>query len=247
MATRHLSIHIGTAGWSYDHWQGVFYPAHMPASHRLEYYAQQLRCVEVNSSFYHLPDRQTLQHWFDSTPDHFRFAVKASRYITHMKKLRDPEKTVPPLLDRLATLGNKLGPVLFQLPPHWHFNAERLEGFLAVLRPGIRYAFEFRDHSWLNEQSYDLLSRHAAAFCIYELDGFLSPRPVTGDFVYVRLHGPDGAYQGSYDEHTLARWADVFSGWARTGKRVYCYFDNDQCGYAVQNALRLQAMLAAGE
>ena len=212
----------------------------------LEYYARQFCCVEINSTFYHLPDRQTLQHWYDSTPDNFRFAVKASRYITHIKKLRDPENTVPALLDRLATLGDKLGPVLFQLPPRWHFNAERLGDFLDTLSNEFRYAFEFRDQSWLNEQTYALLSRHAVAFCIYELDGFLAPKQVTSDFVYVRLHGPDGAYQGSYDEVTLANWAAALSTWTGNGQAVYCYFDNDQCGYAVQNALRLQAMTATG-
>ncbi len=240
-------IHIGTSGWSYDHWHGVFYPAHTATTRMLAYYAQHLQCVEINSSFYHLPERKTLQQWYDSTPDDFRFAVKASRYITHMKKLRDPEETVPPLLERLAILGDKLGPVLFQLPPHWHFNGERLGAFLDSLGDKFRYAFEFRDQSWLNEQTYALLTQHGAAFCIYELDGFLSPRQVTTDFIYVRLHGPDGPYQGSYDEQTLAGWAAACSTWSRNAQDVYCYFDNDQDGYAVQNALRLQALTASGK
>jgi uncharacterized protein YecE (DUF72 family) len=237
-------IHIGTSGWSYDHWKGPFYPAQLPGNRMLDYYAQRLHSVEINSSFYRLPQPQTLQHWYDSTPDDFHFTVKASRYITHMKKLREPQKTLPDLLERVSSLGDKLGPILFQLPPHWHFNGKRLGDFLATLSNEFRYAFEFRDRSWINEHTCELLSQHAAAFCIFELDGFLSPQPVTTDFIYVRLHGPGAAYQGSYSQQTLAGWAETFSGWAHQGLSTHCYFDNDQHGYAVQNALLLQTMLS---
>ena len=247
MTGSHAQIHIGTSGWSYAHWKGPFYTGQLPGSRMLEYYAQRFRSVEINNSFYRLPGQQALQQWHDSTPDDFCFTVKASRYITHMKKLGEPRKTVPVLLDRLSILGDKLGPILFQLPPRWHFNGARLGDFLDTLSGEFRYAFEFRDQSWLNEQTYALLSRHAAAFCIYELDGFLSPKQVTTDFIYVRLHGPGGAYQGSYDEQALAGWAAACSTWARKGQTVYCYFDNDQRGYAVQNALRLQAITATGK
>jgi len=237
-------VHIGTSGWSYDHWKGPFYPQALPTDQMLEYYMRHFRSVEINSSFYRLPDKKTLRHWYESTPDDFRFTVKASRYITHMKKLGEPRKTVPVLLDRVSSLGDKLGPILFQLPPRWHFNGTRLGDFMDTLSHEFRYTFEFRDQSWLNEQTFELLSRHSAAFCIYELDGFLAPKQITTDFIYVRLHGPDGAYQGSYDGQTLASWADAFSTWARNGQTIYCYFDNDQCGYAVQDALRLQAMFS---
>jgi len=240
----HAEIHVGTSGWSYDHWRGPFYPEHLPGSRMLDYYAQRLHSVEVNSSFYRLPAQQTLRQWYDNTPADFRFAVKASRYVTHMKKLGEPRKTLPVLLDRVSALGDKLGPILFQLPPHWHFNGKRLSDFLDTLSHEFRYAFEFRDRSWINEHTCELLSQHAAAFCIYELDGYLSPQEVTSDFIYVRLHGPEGAYQGGYDEQTLAGWADAFSSWTRNGKSIYCYFDNDQHGYAVQDALRLQAMFS---
>jgi uncharacterized protein YecE (DUF72 family) len=242
VTTPRAQTHIGTSGWSYAHWKGPFYPGHLAGDQMLEFYAQRFRSVEINSSFYRLPEQSTLQHWHDSTPNDFRFSVKASRYITHMKKLGEPHKTVPVLLDRLGTLGDKLGPILFQLPPHWGFNGPRLEKFLATLSREFRYAFEFRDPSWLNEQTIDLLSRHAEAFCIYELDGYLSPQQVTTDLVYLRLHGPDGAYQGSYDDQTLAGWAGAITTWSRNGLATYCYFDNDQHGYAAQNALRLQAL-----
>jgi uncharacterized protein YecE (DUF72 family) len=209
----------------------------------LAYYSRHFSSVEINSSFYHLPQQHTLEHWHNTVPKDFLFTAKASRYITHMKKLKDPEESVSAFLDRISSLEDKLGPILFQLPPHWHFNAERLSALLQTLSREFRYAFEFRDKSWINEETYELLSRYNAAFCIYELDGYLSPKKITTDFVYVRLHGPDGPYQGSYDNRMLAGWAGAFSTWSGQGLSIYCYFDNDEAGYAAQNASRLQAML----
>jgi uncharacterized protein YecE (DUF72 family) len=175
------------------------------------------------------------------------FAAKASRYITHMKKLKEPQQTLPPLLERLAALGNKLGPVLFQLPPHWHFNPERLAALLDVLGGDCHCAFEFRDPGWFNERCFELLARHGAALCLYELDGFLSPEKLTADFVYVRLHGPGAAYQGSYGNQALAEWADACTRWTAGGRRVYLYFDNDEQAYAAHDAARLQALLRERE
>jgi uncharacterized protein YecE (DUF72 family) len=237
-------IHIGTSGWSYDHWKGPFYPGDLPGKRMLEYYAQQFRSVEINSSFYRLPEKKTLQHWYECTPHDFLFTAKASRYITHMKKLREPQKTVPVFLDRISMLDDKLGPILFQLPPHWRFNAERLRIFLDSLSNEFRYAFEFRDRSWLNRQTCELLARHNMSFCIYELDGFITPHERTADDIYVRLHGPDDAYQGSYSHKALSARAGTFTDWAHRGNTVWCYFDNDQCGYAVENAGQLRKILA---
>lgn len=237
------AFHIGTSGWSYAHWKGPFYPPDINEVDMLDFYCRHFQSVEINNSFYHLPQKATLEHWRDNSPDGFLFSLKASRYITHMKKLNDPKESLAVLLDRISVLGNKLGPVLFQLPPKWHYNHERFARFLDNLGRDFRYAFEFRDHSWLNEQCYALLNRHHAAFCIYELDGFLSPRQVTADFVYVRLHGPGGPYQGNYDSQTLAGWAQAFLSWSKQGKEIYCYFDNDEAGYAAQNAKALQSML----
>lgn len=236
-------IHIGTSGWSYDHWKRPFYPPDLPAAQMLDHYGRRLSCVEINNSFYHLPERQTLEHWRDTVPEGFVFSVKASRYITHMKKLKEPTAGLAALLERVGVLGDRLGPILFQLPPRWRFNAERLEAFLQLLSDEFRYAFEFRDPSWINEQTYELLARHKAAFCIYELDGFLSPQVVTTDMAYVRLHGPEGPYQGNYDAKALSGWAGKFATWARQGLDIHCYFDNDQAGFAVQNALQLQSLL----
>ena len=234
---------IGTSGWSYDHWNGVFYPEDLPASERLAYYCRHFDTVEINNSFYHLPEADTLAQWRESVPAGFVFAAKASRYLTHMKKLKDADRHLPVFLDRMASLGKKLGPVLFQLPPRWHYNHERLQAFLDALPQGHRHALEFRDPSWINPQSQALLTRHNVAFCIYHLAGYQSPLTVTADFVYIRLHGPDGAYAGSYSRQRLKTWAGRIRQWRDEGRDVYCYFDNDESGYAVANALQLRKMI----
>jgi uncharacterized protein YecE (DUF72 family) len=237
-------IYIGTSGWHYDHWKGPFYPADLPADQFLAAYVQHFKSVEINSTFYGLPETATLKTWRDTAPAGFIFAVKASRYITHMKKLKDPQEPLDNLLGRVEALGDSLGPILFQLPPNWNFNAERLASFLDALPGGFRYAFEFRNESWFNGRAVDLLADHNAAFCIYQIAGRDSPRQVTANFVYVRLHGPgDNAYQGNYNTQTLSGWARALSGWAREGRDAYCYFDNDQNGYAARNAADLRDML----
>ncbi len=240
---RDSDILIGTSGWSYDHWQSRFYPRELAHKDRLKYYIKHFSTVEINSSFYHLPDKKTLQDWYETVPDNFIFAAKASRYITHMKKLKDPKNSLTAFFDHISVLDDKLGPILFQLPPHWNFNVERLSEFLDMLSNDYRYVFEFRDQSWHNQEVYDLLTKHNVAFCIYELEGFLSPKKITTDFVYVRLHGPNGAYQGNYDVPTLSGWAGAFFTWLSQDRKVYCYFDNDEAGYAAQNALKLNEIL----
>jgi uncharacterized protein YecE (DUF72 family) len=237
------SIHIGTSGWHYGHWKGAFYPADISDGDLLRFYTGYFHTVEINNSFYRLPQKTTMDMWKNTTPPGFIFAVKGSRYITHMKKLKDPSKGVPPLIEVAGLLGNKLGPLLFQLPPHWHINLERLNAFLEYLPADLRYAFEFRDPTWFTDRTYETLAKQGAAFCIYHLAGRLSPREVTADFVYVRLHGPEAAYQGRYDEKTLSGWAGAFSTWKGQGKEIFCYFDNDQAGYAAGDALKLQEML----
>ena len=236
-------LHIGTSGWSYDHWEGPFYPEGLAAGKRLAHYAGRFSSVEINTSFYHLPAAATVDQWRGTVPAGFVFSAKASRYITHMKKLKDPHETVPPFLQTVDRLGDRLGPVLFQLPPRWNADPARLEAFLDSLDRRRRYVFEFRDPSWFDRPVRRLLEKYDAAFCIYDLGGQVSPKYVTTDFVYVRLHGPATAYQGSYDNRTLAGWAGAFSTWIRQGRAVYCYFDNDQQGHAVLDALRLKHML----
>ena len=235
-------IRIGTSGWHYKHWQPVFYPKGLATDDFLRHYRQYFDSVEINNSFYSLPTQETLVTWRKSVPEGFLFSVKASRYITHMKKLKDPRESVGNFLGRIRSLGNTLGPILFQLPPRWRLNLGRFEEFLTVL-PQLRFAFEFRDPSWFDSHIYELLEGKNRAFCIYDLDGRLSPIETPGGFVYVRLHGPDGPYQGRYQTQALAGWAGRLSSWAREGRDVFCYFDNDQSGYAVQNARELQSML----
>ena len=240
---RKSAAYIGTSGWSYEHWREGFYPSDISNEKMLEFYLQQFNSVEINNSFYHLPAISTLESWRDAAPKGFLYSVKASRYITHMKKLKDPEKSTPELIRRIQHLGDTLGPVLFQLPPHWKFNVQRLNSFLQSLSRDYRYAFEFRDPTWITDQTYDLLARHKVAFCIYELNGYVSPRAVTSDFVYIRLHGPNGAYQGNYSHAMLTAWASDITGWRKQGYKVFCYFDNDQEGYAAKNAKSLGELL----
>ncbi len=237
-------IFVGTSGWHYKYWVGNFYPAGMQSKDFTKYYLQFFRTVEINNSFYKLPSAETFASWRASVPDDFVFAVKASRYITHMKKLKDPQESTIRFFENLIPLAEKTGPILFQLPPAWKVNAERLENLLRVIPPHFRYTFEFRDHTWYTPEIYELLRQYNAAFCIYELANHMSPLEVTADFVYIRLHGPTAfKYQGSYSDETLTFWADKCLEWQAQHKDVYIYFDNDQLGYAGFNALRLQELI----
>jgi uncharacterized protein YecE (DUF72 family) len=235
-------IYIGTSGWHYAHWVGPFYPEHMPSGEFLSYYTSHFETVEINNTFYHLPSIQTLQDWRAGTPKDFLFACKGSRFISHMKKLKDPRPSIKRFFQTIEVLGKKLGPILFQLPPRWRINMTRLDDFLKVLPKKYCFAFEFRDESWFDQTIFDLLAKNNAGFCLYNLAGRWSPEVVTADFVYIRLHGPDGPYQGEYDGKILRTWAKKCVKWSSEGKDVYCYFDNDQKGYAVKNAMKLKQM-----
>lgn len=243
MTTRPGQTHIGTSGWHYNHWKGPFYPQSIKNKELLTYYARHFQAVEINNSFYRLPEEKTLKSWRDNVPSDFIFCVKASRYITHLKKLKDVEEALNLFLKRVEILKNKLGPVLFQLPPRWHFNRERFFDFLEILPHNHRYAFEFRDRSWHNPEALEAMKVMGASFCIYEIDGYISPKEITADFLYVRLHGPGAAYQGDYDTQTLRGWADAFSTWLDQGKEIFCFFDNDESGFAVLNAKELNKMM----
>jgi uncharacterized protein YecE (DUF72 family) len=235
---------IGTSGWRYEHWEGPFYPEDLKEGQYLPFYAETFASVEVNSAFYGLPSAESVHMWRQAVPGEFVFSLKASRYVTHMKKLKDPDQGLVNFLEAARPFGDQLGPLLFQLPPKWRVNVERLAAFLQALPEDGRHTFEFRDQSWLIDEVFELLERHNVAFCIYELEGFQAEKRVTADFVYIRLHGPGAAYQGDYDDATLQGWAGAVSAWLDKGLDVYCYFDNDQNGYAAKNAARLQEMLA---
>ena len=236
-------LRIGTSGWHYDHWKGPFYPEDLSAEDYLEYYAGHFSAAEINHSFYQLPKKKTLESWMDILPKRFKFAAKASRYLTHMKKLKDPRDPLKKLYNRMEILGDQLEVILFQLPPNWHANIERLNNFLELLSDDYRHVFEFRDPDWFQQATYDALAAHDAAFCIYELGDIESPREITAKTVYIRLHGPGDKYKGLYDKQTLSGWSGAISSWEDQGHHVYCFFDNDEKGYAVQNAAELQEML----
>lgn len=237
-------IRIGTSGYHYKHWVGPFYPPKTSPGKMFAYYARHFDTLELNNSFYRLPSTEAFEAWRDAAPENFVFAVKASRYITHQKKLKEPENALENLLPRAEHLDVKLGPFLFQLPPRWKINTERLLGLLNILPREHRYAFEFREPSWIGPEACRILHQFNAAFCIYELAGYQTPLEITSDFAYVRLHGPaEGKYQGSYTSQRLRRWARWIEEQARRLKAVYVYFDNDQAGYAAKNALQLKEMV----
>jgi uncharacterized protein YecE (DUF72 family) len=238
-------IHVGTSGYSYKHWIGRYYPEDLKPSEWLKFYLQDFDTVELNNTFYQLPSEETFDNWRKSTPGDFLFAVKGSRFITHMIKLKDAQRGLTNFMPRAERLRRKLGPVLWQLPPGWKVNVERLEEFLSLLPRQHRYTFELRNQTWMTEDVYAVLRKYNAAFCIYELAGYQSPLEITADWTYVRLHGPTAfKYQGSYSDRQLAAWAEQIRKWSRTMKAIYVYFDNDDSAFAVRNALTLKKLVA---
>ena len=236
-------IRIGTSGWHYKHWRGTFYPQGVGPAKMLEYYSGLFDTVELNNTFYRLPPESAVEMWREGTPRHFRFAVKGSRFITHMKKLKDPEQSLERFFARADLLGSKMGPILFQLPPNWPVDAERFAAFLKALPTRRRYAFEFRNETWNTPEIDRLLERRNASVCAFHLAGYESPVKITADFTYIRLHGPGGKYQGSYSDRALENWASRIAEWRRHLRGVYVYFDNDEAGYAARDALRLKQMV----
>jgi uncharacterized protein YecE (DUF72 family) len=235
-------IHVGTSGWYYDHWKGAFYPEGLSKNDYLDFYSGYFPTLEINHSFYQLPPGKLLIKLRDAVPDSFVFSVKATRYITYIKKLKDARTSLSPFLKRMDILGEKLGPILFQLPPQWSCNRERLSLFLKALPPGYRYAFEFRDASWFTPETYEMLEAHNAALSIYQVGLRTSPQIVTADFVYIRLYGSK-MKKGEYDPEVLSEWADTLSELAEKGKEIFCYFDGDETACAAQEAVRLKKMI----
>jgi uncharacterized protein YecE (DUF72 family) len=241
-----MKIHIGTSGWHYKHWlDDVFYPSGTKPAQMFDFYAKHFNTVEINNSFYHLPSAKTFDNWRDSSPRGFLFAVKASRFITHMKKLKDPKPSSEKFFDVADRLGKKLGPILFQLPPRWKLNAERLAEFLESLPGGHKYVFEFRDETWFVPEVYALLRRHKAAYCIHDFADMKVPHEITANFTYIRFHGPTSAkYFGSYSSEQLRAWAKTIEDWSRRLSAIYIYFNNDPGGEAVKNALELKRLVS---
>jgi uncharacterized protein YecE (DUF72 family) len=238
-------LFIGTSGWHYKHWLGTFYPAGIKEKQQFEYYKQYFDTVEINNSFYKLPPREVFEGWYQNSPRKFLFVVKAHRFITHNLKLSRPQEPLARFFNNVIALKEKLGPILFQLPPKWKVNLDRLREFLQALPVGYNYAFEFRNDTWYNEEVYKLLQEYNCAFCIYELGGHTSPIKITANFVYIRLHGPsENKYQGSYGKAILNKWAKLCVEWQSQKKNVYVYFDNDQEGYAAFNAITLKGLVS---
>lgn len=238
---------IGTSGWHYESWRGPFFPKGLMARHQLPYYATQFATTELNGVFYRTPSVDAVNSWRDDTGADFVFAWKASKFITHWKRLGERSANSLELLEsRLALLGDKAGPVLFQLPPQFTADAGRLAAFLPMLPKKRRYAFEFRDASWYAPPILRLLRDANCALCLSDHHDAPAPWRRTADFVYIRGHGPGGAYRGRYDGATLGAWARRISGWKRQGCDVYVYFDNDQKSAAPFDALALMQFVGGG-
>lgn len=233
---RQGAVRIGTSGWQYDHWKGVLYPDLSSPDDWFEIYADRFDTVEVNNTFYHLPDATIFDAWHDQAPPGFRYTLKFSRYGSHLKKLKDPAGSIGNFCERAERLKAYLGPVLVQLPPHWHVDVDRLDTFLAEAPRRIRWAVEFRDPSWLCEEVYDCLRRHGAALCIHDMIED-HPREITGGWVYLRYHGPEP--WGCYSHQALSAEARRIRRHLDHGRDVYAYFNNDAEGYAVRNAADL--------
>jgi uncharacterized protein YecE (DUF72 family) len=240
------SVFIGTSGWNYKHWAyGRFYPRGLAQKDWLSFYATKFGTVELNNTFYRLPSPETFAHWATTAPVGFTFAAKASRFITHIKRLRDPEESVRLFLSRLSPLGKKRGPILFQLPPQMKADRERLNGLHRSIgrRKGLRVVLEFRHESWLTDEIYDLVAEAGWTICLADAPKFKRETPVLGLFCYIRRHGATAVYASCYSDEQLSSDAKFITNLAKKGKDVYIYFNNDAEGYAVKNALTLMEMI----
>ena len=243
--TQRGRVRVGCSGWQYKHWRGTFYADDLPQKRWFEHYASNFDTVEINNSFYRLPESSTFANWAARAPMRFLFAVKASRFLTHMKKLKDPEEPVERFFSRARSLGRHLGPVLYQLPPGFKLNLDRLKDFLHVLPRDVQHVIEFRDSTWYTDAVFSLFERHRIALCLHDMPGSATGRLRVGPVVYVRFHGASGRYDGSYPDDRLEDWAAWLDEQLSVGTDVYAYFNNDVGGHAPRNARTLRGQLAA--
>jgi uncharacterized protein YecE (DUF72 family) len=243
MGTADCDIRIGTSGWYYDHWRDVFYPAGLAKSRWFEHYARHFDTVEINNTFYHLPKEQTIQRWQEIAPAGFLYAVKANRYITHVKQLKDATEPFERFFERVDLLKGKLGPILYQLPPSLHKDLDRLARFIKLLPKRRTAVFEFRHKSWYTDDTFERLRKLGVGFCIHDMPGNKSPRVVTSDVIYVRFHGTTGRYAGNYPKSVLQGWADWLNDQAPKARAIYAYFNNDIHGHAIKNAKQLKKLM----
>ncbi|MBM4341160.1 MAG: DUF72 domain-containing protein [Deltaproteobacteria bacterium] len=243
------ALYIGTSGYNYPHWwNGVFYPSDLSHRNWLEFYAQYFKTVELNVTFYRLPKKEIFEGWYKRTPKGFSFAIKGSRFITHIKRLKDCREPLSLLLDHASPLKEKMGAVLWQLPPQFQFEKERLEQFCILLSTlprskVLRHAFEFRDESWFCQDVFRILEEFRFGFCIAHGSSLPSIARITGDFVYLRLHGGEVLHSSSYSEKELKEWAGKIEGWQKKNKDLFVYFNNDTYGSAIKNGLQLKKLL----
>jgi uncharacterized protein YecE (DUF72 family) len=237
-------LRMGTSGWVYKDWRGIFYPPRLPMTRWFAHYAAHFDTVEVNNTFYrHVPE-STFDKWREQAPPEFLYAVKANRILTHRKKLNDAAAILPDILGPARKLGPHLGPVLYQLPPHWGCDLERLRSFLGALPSDLWHVVEFRDSSWYTDEVRGLLDERGAGFCIHDLRGERTPHWATGRLAYVRFHGPtERAYHGRYSQGLLQRWAETISEFRAEGRDVFVYFNNCFDGAALADARDLRDLL----
>jgi len=236
-------VYVGTSGFSYPHWgKGVFYPQDLPQREWFLYYVKQFDTVELNVSFYRLPKKETFAGWRKKAGRKFVFSVKGSRYITHIKRLKDCQKPVKTFFQNANGIKNKNDVVLWQLPPRYKVNLERLSQFLKILPEGWRHAFEFREKSWLDEKVYKVLKKYNAAIVFQDYPDWPIAEEVTADFVYLRFHGKAHLYTSCYTKKDLEGWAKKIRGWIKKDLDCYVYFNNDALGYATENARDLKRM-----
>jgi len=238
-----LHYYIGTSGWHYDHWRYRFYPEKLAKADWLEFYAGQFATVELNNSFYRLPSENAFATWYKLSPANFIFAVKVSRFITHIKRLRNSEEPLDTFVTRAKGLGEKLGPLLYQLPPNMHRDDDRLESFLSILPQGMKHVFEFRHQSWLEERVFGILHKYKVGLCVFDMPAITCPLVATADFAYVRFHGSAELYGSCYSDEELADWAKRLADLAADLKAIYIYFNNDIEAFAVRNAVTLRSYL----
>jgi uncharacterized protein YecE (DUF72 family) len=236
-----MALRVGTSGYQYRHWRGVLYPLRLPTRAWLARYAAFFDTVELNATFYRLPTPAAVDRWREGVPRGFVFAVKGSRYLTHLKRLRDTGPGLERFYEQVARLGERLAVTLWQLPPQLGPDRERLDRFLSSLPPG-RHAVEFRDPAWYTAETCAVLERHGAAFCEHDRVDARPPRH-TGGFRYVRFHGTTGRYHGHYGPAALRPWAEDLLAWNRSGKDAFVYFNNDIGGAAVRDALDLLSLV----
>jgi uncharacterized protein YecE (DUF72 family) len=235
---------IGTSGWHYDSWRGPFFPTGLPLKSQLQFYASQFQTTELNGVFYRTPSLDAVRAWQAQTGKDFVFAWKASKFITHWKRLSENSANSLALIEeRLALLGDKAGPILFQLPPNFAADGDRLRFFFRLLTKRRRYSFEFRHPSWYQPSIMKILAAHNAALCLSDHHDAPAPWKRTADFVYVRGHGPGGRYKDHYSRQMLSKWAMRIRSWNRQGCDVFVYFDNDQKSAAPADALVLRHLL----